>query len=94
MAAAITGTLHAAVFTTERRSKLAFGAARLWISDIFYPKFVCGEPPMGLAPAVLSGILERLYAKKHESSISSFFIFKNNRNRPYLPEGAMEGMRD
>lgn len=39
IAAAITGTLHAAPFTTERRSKLAFGEARLLISDIYYPKF-------------------------------------------------------
>ncbi|WP_139184473.1 hypothetical protein [Arthrobacter sp. ok909] len=39
IAAAITGTLHAAPFTTARRSKLAFGAARLFVSDIFYPKF-------------------------------------------------------
>ncbi|HEX9225194.1 MAG TPA: hypothetical protein VF885_00890, partial [Arthrobacter sp.] len=39
IAAAITGTLHAAPFTTARRSKLAFGAATLFVSDIFYPKF-------------------------------------------------------
>ena len=39
IAAAITGTLHAAPFTTERRSKLALGAAKLLISDIYFPKF-------------------------------------------------------
>jgi hypothetical protein len=39
IAAAITGTLHAAPFITARRSKLVFGAARLFVSDIFYPKF-------------------------------------------------------
>ena len=57
IAAAITGTLHAAPFTTERRSKVAFGAARLLISDIFYPRFLCGgEPPVGQAPAERFGI--------------------------------------
>jgi hypothetical protein len=39
IAAAMTGTLHAAPLTTARRSKLVFGAARLFVSDIFYPKF-------------------------------------------------------
>lgn len=61
MAAAITGTLHAAVLTTVRRSKLAFGAARLWISDIFYPKFLCGgETPFQgkLLPSVSAAFAE------------------------------------
>ena len=39
IAAAITGTVHAAPFMTARRSNPVFGAARLLISDIYYPKF-------------------------------------------------------
>lgn len=54
IAAAITGTLHAAPFTTARRSKLAFGAARLLISDIFTPSSNAAENPQSgkLQPSV------------------------------------------
>lgn len=91
IAAAITGTLHAAPFITERRSKLAFGSAELLISDICYPKFLSGgeRPHLGkLMPSFSATSAECTEKNMNLQYQDALFSGHSNGRRFSMGEGA------